>query len=73
MKILKMSAKCSDLFQATLEENGKEIVTYSGYVPDFMPNEHWGDYVQLDIDIDTGKILNWKKPTDKELKDQLNK
>jgi len=26
-----------------------------------------GDYVMLDIDVATGKILNWKTPTDKEM------
>ena len=30
--------------------------------------EHFGDYVTLDIDIETGKILNWKKPTERDLK-----
>jgi hypothetical protein len=37
-------------------------------VPDFMPGEHYGDYVMLDVDIDTGKITNWKTPTDAQLK-----
>lgn len=36
---------------------------YEGYVPDFMPGKHYGDYVYLDIDIDTGKILNWEVPS----------
>ncbi len=30
------------------------------YVPDFMPNEHYGDYVILNIDQD-GSISNWDK------------
>ncbi len=33
------------------------------YVPDFFPGDHYGDYLILDIDIETGQILNWKKPT----------
>ena len=64
-----MSVKCSDMFAATLEEKGKVIGEYDGYVPDFFPGEHYGDYVMLDIDVETGKILNWKKPTVKQLKE----
>jgi hypothetical protein len=72
--IIRVSAKCSDLFSALLlsTEEGKKqefVGQYDGYVPDWMPGEHWGDYVILDIDVDTGVIVNWKKPT----KAQLNK
>lgn len=70
-RILKVCAKCSDGFAATLEEDGKQTAEHEGYVPKFFPEEHYGDYVELDIDIDTGMILNWKKPTKEELK-QLN-
>ncbi len=24
-----------------------------------MPEKHWGDYINLEIDIETGRILNW--------------
>jgi len=73
MKI-SMCAKCSDLFDASLiDDNGKTIGEYEGYVPDFFPGKHYGDYVELDIDIETGKILNWKKPTKKQLDEVFNK
>lgn len=65
-RILHICAKCSDMFSANLSENG-EIKTYDGYVPNFFPEEHYGDYVELKIDIDTGMILNWKKPNEKDL------
>lgn len=69
-KIIRMSAKCSDLFSATLANaDATEQVEYDGYVPDFFPGDHYGDYVQFDIDINTGKILNWKKPTAEQLAD----
>lgn len=29
--------------------------------------EHYGDYVELEIEVESGKILNWKKPTKKEV------
>ena len=67
---LVISAKCSDAFFARIGE--KE---YNGYVPKWFPNpsvEHWGDYVELEIDLETGKILNWKKPAQKELKETFD-
>ena len=67
MTTLKISAKCSDLFDATLSSDKKGLNgEYSGYVPKWLPNtrvEHYGDYVQLEIDVATGKILNWQQPT----------
>jgi hypothetical protein len=72
--VMAMTAKCSDLFAAVLWKDsvvdgipvGKE---YTGYVPDFMPGNHWGDYVELDIDLKTGKILNWNTPSIKALRE----
>lgn len=61
-RVLEISAKCSDLFYAQL---GAE--EYDGYVPGFFPGEHFGDYVQLKIDVDTGKIIDWKRPTAEQL------
>jgi hypothetical protein len=71
-RILKISGKTSDLFSASLIEDGNEVGTYDGYVPKFFPNpkeEHYGDYIQLDIDLETGQILNWKRPTKADLKE----
>lgn len=67
MKI-KMTAKCSDCFSATLHDDKGKMIgdVYDGYVPDFIPGEY-GDYVMLDIDVETGKILNWKVPTEAQL------
>jgi hypothetical protein len=65
-RTIRISAKCSDMFDVQLMEDGKRVGEYSGYVPTWFPNpteDHYGDYVQLDIDVDTGQILNWKKPT----------
>lgn len=73
MKIISISAKCDDLFDAILvdKKDGIETVVgkYGGYVPEFMPGKHYGNYIELEIDIDTGKIVNWKKPTKKQLKE----
>jgi hypothetical protein len=57
---LKISGKCSDMFVVWLEdENGTPGAFYSGYVPDWMPGQHFGDYVELEVDPETGQILNW--------------
>ena len=65
--ILKISAKCSDLCSAVLIRNGKMLAESDGYVPSLMPNGG-GDYVDIDIDIATGQILNWKVPTEAQIK-----
>lgn len=61
---ISISAKCSDLFSASLDDGR----SYDGYVPDFFPGEHYGDYVTLNIELATGRILNWKAPTAADLK-----
>lgn len=59
-------AKCSDLCYVTLmDAKGKAVAEHNGYVPEFMPGEHYGDYIELNIDLATGRILNWKKPSKK--------
>jgi hypothetical protein len=66
MKI-QLSAKCSDLFSCSVTDNKDNLLVdgYDGYVPAFMPDEHYGDYVILDIDVKTGQILNWRKDAEK--------
>lgn len=64
-KTLKIHLKVSDRFSARLvDQDGSEIFDQDdGYVPSFMPGNHYGDYVILDIDLDSGQVVNWKKPT----------
>jgi hypothetical protein len=63
-KVISITAKCSDLFYARfMNADGIGVAEYRGYVPDFFPEEHYGDYVQLDIDLATGQITNWKAPS----------
>jgi hypothetical protein len=71
MKTITISAKCSDLCWMKLSDGGE----HCGYVPSWFPNpqtEHFGDYVQLTIDLETGQILNWKRPTQAQLKETFN-
>jgi hypothetical protein len=41
-------------------------------VPSFFPGEHYGDYLILDIDLETGQITNWKKPTTEQIEQVIN-
>lgn len=67
-KIIQVTAKCSDMFSvAVRDEKGEILKEYNGYVPDFFPGQHYGDYIELDIELETGRILNWKKPTQKNI------
>jgi len=66
--VVRVVAKCSDLCSVTLlDSNNAPIAQHNGYVPDFMPGEHYGDYVELDIELATGKVLNWKELSRKDL------
>lgn len=72
MKTLLVNAKCSDLCWMALENEKTRLGEYDGYVPAWFPSRathHFGDYVELKIDIETGKILNWKKPTKEDLQE----
>ena len=66
-KILKLHLKVRDEFYATLQgADGEVLGEYEGYVK-LMPGDHYGDYVYLDIDLETGQITNWKQPTPEEV------
>jgi hypothetical protein len=72
-KTLKLHLKVCDSFYASMvDQHGDVLKDYEGYVPDFMPGDHYGDYVYLDIDLDTGKIINWEPPTRAEIEAFVN-
>jgi hypothetical protein len=64
-KTLHIYCKVVDNFTAHIaDDQGNRLGGQDdGYVPDFMPGEHYGDYLILNIDIDTGQVTNWKKPS----------
>lgn len=65
--------KVCDQFEGTLkDQHGEPIKEYEGYVPDFMPEDHYGDYLVLDIDIDTGMITNWRTPTAEQIEEFID-
>ncbi|MEO8641886.1 hypothetical protein [Pseudomonas sp.] len=69
---LHLYIKVRDGFAAGLKDaQGEEVGSYEGYVPDFFPGDHYGDYLILNIDLETGAIKNWKKPTADDIEKML--
>jgi len=69
-----MSAKCDDCFSAQfVDAKGDDVLAYNGSVPDWFPGQHWGNYVEFEIDLATGQILNWTAPTATDLKKMMKK
>jgi hypothetical protein len=72
IKTIRLCAKTSDRCNISfIDENGEGVGTRDDYVPDYFPEEHYGDYIEFEIDVKTGQILNWKAPTQKQLKDSI--
>jgi hypothetical protein len=65
MGTLRISAKCSDLcFTVYTDKNGKNTES-NGYVPENIGiGDGSGDYVDIEINMETGQILNWKPVSD---------
>jgi len=69
---IRVSAKVSDLGDYQLfDQNNNLMCEQSGYVPDIIPGR-WGDYIEIHIDLSTGRIINWTPPTDKEIQDFID-
>jgi len=68
-KTIRISGKCSDLCSASLHaEDGSQMgEDYQGYVPSFMPGGD-EDYIDLEIDLVSGRITNWRVPSMSALK-----
>lgn len=71
VKTLKICVKCSDRFSySLLDEQGQVLFDQDdGYVPGIMPGRHFGDYIMLDIDIDTGSVTNWIVPNAEDIEE----
>ncbi len=67
MGILKISAKCSDLCWTQYTDKKGKVTESDSYVPEgigISSEGDCGDYVSMDIDMETGQILNWKPVSD---------
>jgi hypothetical protein len=73
-KVLKIHCKVCDNFSAGIEDKDGNELHYQedGYVPGFMPGDHYGDYLILDIDLESGKVLNWKPPSADSIQEWVN-
>ena len=72
-KTLHIHLKVRDEFTCSIsDQDGATLKEYEGYVPSFMPGEHYGDYVILDIDMDTGTVMNWIVPHPEDMQPFIN-
>ena len=62
---------CSEFACDILDQDNICIGQYEGGVPGFFPGDHGGDYVELDINLDTGMVENWKVPTAEQIEKLL--
>lgn len=71
---LRIHCKVRDEFTASLVDDRGVVIHAQdeGYVPSFMPGDHYGDYVVLNIDLESGRITNWKTPAPKAIEAWIN-
>lgn len=60
-------AKCSDLFHGSFYDENDNESEFDGYPPAFIGR----DGVSLTIDLETGQILNWTKPSDEDIEEYI--
>jgi hypothetical protein len=70
MRTLQLSGKCSDLC-FTIFNDGEKEYKQDGYPPNIKGLAR-GDYVDVTINLDTGKIINWTVPTNEEIKKEMD-
>ncbi len=51
-KFMSTNYKTADRCALMFEDQNSKAYSYSGYVPDFFPNKHYGDYIMLSINAD---------------------
>jgi len=72
MKIT-VGGKCSDMAWFNVTKDGVPVIDHHGYMPS-IKSIGGDDYIELDIDNETGKIIGWVPLTDasiEDLKDEL--
>ena len=63
--ILRISAKCSDQCMTGYTDSKGNVTESDGYVPEGIGiGDGYGDYIEINIDMKTGQILNWKPVSD---------
>lgn len=72
-KTIEIYAKVRDAGCYTVcDQHGDEIGERDGYVPSWFPGDHYGDYLILKVDLETGYITNWNVPTAEQLQEMFD-
>lgn len=71
-KVLSINAKCSDMCFSELIVDGVSLGEISDYAPR-VKGIGGGDYVAFQVDLETGQILNWQKPSEADLQELKEK
>lgn len=67
----RICGKVSDCgFYAVIDEDGNVVHDTQGYVPSWLFGG--GDYLEFDVDLETGQILNWEPPTAEQIEQWKN-
>ena len=65
MSTLKICAKCSDMCSCLFTDSKGKVHESESYVPSGIGiGDFYGDYVEMEIDMSTGQIFNWKPVSD---------
>ena len=67
-KTIAFFGKTADRFGGDFIDNEGIAHEFDGYPPAFLGY----DGISLEIDLETGQILNWKAPTDEQIENYLN-
>ena len=70
MRTITINAKCSNLCYITFND-GKKEYEKDGYPPR-INGLSGGDYVNITIDLDTGKIVGWQVPSNEDIKEAMD-
>ena len=70
-KTIQFYAKTADRFAAVFTDVKGNTFETDGYPPKFL--DKYCDGVNLEIDLETGQILNWKKPSDEDIEEYIEK
>ncbi len=68
IKTLRVCGKTADQCSIVAVTTEAESFGKCGYVPPFFPGGD-NDFLDLHIDVETGRILNWKKPSQEALRE----
>jgi CDP-diacylglycerol pyrophosphatase len=63
IRTLHIHAQCVDRATVNAKDaNRSTLLEHQGYLPHGL-GLGGGDYIKFEVDIETGQILNWEKPT----------